>query len=288
MLDGGLEESRTLTRRRLIQGGGAAFAVAMIDLHAWAPALASTVSGSAPAYLRRSSYEGLTGSAFEASFAGGGQALTLASISDLGRPEVAGADDAFSLEFTGSSEQVITQGIHTLSHPSLGSFDVFVAAVDQPEQTQAYQLIVDRSIKLSGEQAPSEPEPQATAPSSGSGGAPPQSPSPTSTKTSSAEPDGHPPAHHTGHVRDIHVHRAPHGVLVEAEISAAADVKVLRAWLRDGQRLLGVAEHHVHGQRVSLQIHTKHRAPAGRYELVLATVDTHDVETMAPHPITLH
>lgn len=245
------------------------------------------MGGSAPAYLRRSSYAGLTGSDFAASFAGGEQALTLASISDLGRPEVAGADDAFSLEFAGSSDQVITQGIHTLSHPSLGSFDVFVAAVDQPEKTQAYQLIVDRSIKLSGEQAPSEPQPQATTPSSGSDGAPPQSPSPTSTQAS-AGPAEHPPAHHTGHVRDIHVHRAPHGLLVEAEISDAADVKVLRAWLRHGRRLLGVAERHVHGQRVSLQIHTKHRVPAGRYELVLATVDAHAVETMAPHPITLH
>ena len=86
----------------------------------------------------------------------------------------------------------------------------------------------------------------------------------------------------------VHAHRTSHGVTVEAVLSGKPDASSLRVWLMQQQRLIGVAEHHVRDGRATLEMHTGRRAHAGRYVLMLATVDEHGQESsIEPHSITL-
>jgi hypothetical protein len=134
-----------LTRRRLIQIGGTA--TAAVYLARFAPP-AAAASGGVPGFLVRSSYLPLVGAPF--AVAGGSGPLILNAVSDLVRaqaePALAGSDDAFTLSFAGSPDAVLGSGIHELSQPALGAFSVFIAPVDRAAGTQAYEVVVDRSL----------------------------------------------------------------------------------------------------------------------------------------------
>ncbi len=134
-----------LTRRRLIQIGGTA--TAAVYLARFAPP-AAAAAGGVPGFLVRSSYLPLVGAAF--AVAGGSGPLILNAVSDLVRaqaePALAGSDDAFALSFAGSPDAVLGSGIHELSQPALGAFSVFIAPVDRAPGTQAYEVVVDRSL----------------------------------------------------------------------------------------------------------------------------------------------
>jgi hypothetical protein len=139
-----------LTRRRLVQAGGAAGAALYLG------ALTGTAGAAGvPAYLRRSGYDGLTGSSFTATGAGGWPAsLRLTEVTDLVRaatdPDFAGRDDAFALSFSGPAGAPLESGIHELSHPVLGRFSVFIAPVERAAGEQRYEVVVDRSVRLAG------------------------------------------------------------------------------------------------------------------------------------------
>ena len=85
-------------------------------------------------HLRRSSYEGLIGSSFTA----GSVELRLLSVSDLAGaavdPSLAGSEDAFALAFAGPLDAALEAGTHTLGHPALGTFELFVSPVERPRR----------------------------------------------------------------------------------------------------------------------------------------------------------
>ncbi len=58
------------------------------------------------------------------------------------RPGLTG--EAFSLVFRGQRPGQIPDGIHTVVHPVLGTFPLFVANVDRADNGQDYQAVVDR------------------------------------------------------------------------------------------------------------------------------------------------
>lgn len=141
-----------LTRRRLIQVGGGAAAI----LYFGGLTGLAVADPGAPAFLRRSSYAGLVGSAFTARAPDGGTVpltLTLAGVSDLERareePAFVGRDDAFGLLFSGpAAGEPLRSAIHELAQASLGSFAVFITPVGALSGTQTYELVVDRSVSL--------------------------------------------------------------------------------------------------------------------------------------------
>jgi hypothetical protein len=137
-----MSSSTTLTRRSLLRSAAAAAAASFVGLHVWPPAHA----GAAASHLRRSSYAGLVGKSFTADSVG----LKLLAVSDVAGAAVdeslAGSEDAFVLEFSGPLDHPLAGGTHTLSHPRLGQFDLFVSAVDQPRPDRRYEAVVDRSV----------------------------------------------------------------------------------------------------------------------------------------------
>jgi hypothetical protein len=58
------------------------------------------------------------------------------------RPGLRG--EAFSLIFQGDGAAGFGDGLHTLEHPALGTFSLFLAGVDRPGTVQDYQAVVDR------------------------------------------------------------------------------------------------------------------------------------------------
>jgi hypothetical protein len=60
------------------------------------------------------------------------------------RPGVRG--EAFSLIFRGPRQPVVGDGKHTLAHPALGTFPLFLVAVGRGVDGQGYQAIVDRRV----------------------------------------------------------------------------------------------------------------------------------------------
>jgi ribosomal protein S18 acetylase RimI-like enzyme len=148
------DPNRGFTRRRALQIGAMTALSAM-----WAgPSLAKAATNSTPLYLRRASYTGLVGKSFTID----GGSFTLASVSDLAGAakdaSLRGHDEAFVLEFDGAAGE-LTSGIHSFSHPDLGSFSMFASPVEATEgQTQRYEVVVDRSVgRPADPPEPSEP-----------------------------------------------------------------------------------------------------------------------------------
>jgi hypothetical protein len=146
----GLLESQ-ITRRRLVQAGGAATAVLYLG-----GLSGSAAAAGVPSHLTRSAYAGLADAPFTATTAGGlTTTLRLSEVADLARarqePSFAGRDDAFALLFGGPADVVLDSGIHELRTPALGAFAVFISPVQASGGgEQRYEVVVDRSVRLAG------------------------------------------------------------------------------------------------------------------------------------------
>jgi hypothetical protein len=131
-----------ITRRSLLRTGAAATAAMMLGVRPWAAAPATAASGR---HLIRSSYTGLA----RVSFAVGTGKVRLRSVSDVAGAAVdkslAGRDDAFVLTFCGALSQPLESGTHTLSHPELGTFELFLSPVARPSTECRYEAVIDRS-----------------------------------------------------------------------------------------------------------------------------------------------
>jgi hypothetical protein len=147
-----------LTRRRLVQVGGAAAVGLALGSAATARA-ATLISSAAPAHLRRSSYARLQGSALTATSAGDSKVtLRLAEVADLARARsdkaLKGSDAAFALALTGPVSAPLSGSVHELRHASLGTFALFLAPVGRPTKTeQSYEIVVDRSLAIASARA---------------------------------------------------------------------------------------------------------------------------------------
>jgi hypothetical protein len=229
-----------VTRRSLLRTGGAATLVALVGTRPWSVASAAAAD-SAPAYLRRSSYLPLVGETFRV----GTRSLRL--------EEVGGErEDVFGLTFSGDP---LEQGIHNLRHPRLGTFALFIAPVGVAADKQ---IVVDRSVKLSEAIAAAGSPPVV---------APPAAPAATATAASAAaRVKGHEPL-----VRQTRLRRAGHGL--RCEITLRRPVKRVELRLLRSGRTVARGAKKLHGDRLSLRLATRHRMPAGEYDLLVVTTD---------------
>lgn len=134
----------SLTRRKMLQVSGIGALALTVPLPA-----ASAAAAAAPPHLRRSSYLGFVGRPFAVD---GGPELRLVSVRDLDRARTdAGLRDheeAFVLTFAGPIAPVAASGIHPLRHPELGTATLFITPVQRAGTEQAYEVLVDRTVRL--------------------------------------------------------------------------------------------------------------------------------------------
>ena len=138
-----MQPALTLTRRSLLRAGALGAAATFVGLRPWAAAPAAA----APGHLLRSSYDGLVGQGFRV----GSADLRLLSVDDLAGAAVdkslAGSEDAFVLAFAGPLDAALEGGTHSVTHPALGSFELFVSEVEQPQSERRYEAVIDRSVR---------------------------------------------------------------------------------------------------------------------------------------------
>jgi hypothetical protein len=137
-----VQPALTLTRRSLLHAGVLGAAATFVGLRPWAAAPAAA----APGHLRRSSYDGLAGEGFRV----GSADLRLLSVEDLASAAVekslVGSEDAFVLAFAGPLDAALEGGTHSVMHPALGTFELFVSEVGQPRSERRYEAVIDRSV----------------------------------------------------------------------------------------------------------------------------------------------
>ena len=113
----------------------------MLGLRPWA---AAPAVAAAP-HLVRSSWAGLV----RQSFAAGSVELRLQSVTDVAGAardrSLRGSQDAFVLTFSGPVTEPLESGTHTLSHPALGTFELFISPVKRPTDRR-YEAGSDRSV----------------------------------------------------------------------------------------------------------------------------------------------
>lgn len=90
-------------------------------------------------------FEPATGQSFSAQAVapgpGGGEPFTLV-LSAIRRREVPpGYRAAFSLDFLGPPSPVYPQGIYRVSHPEVGTLDLFVVPVQNPGDAVLYEVV---------------------------------------------------------------------------------------------------------------------------------------------------
>ncbi len=260
--------STAFTRRSLLRGGGVAAGAWLVAHPALSFATALT-DPAAPAYLRRSSYAGLVGSGFTPAGTDGAT-LTLTSVGDLGDPALAGADDAFSLIFTGPVD-ALGQDTYTLAHPSLGSFSMFVVPVGEPTASASYQAIINRSVGLPAA-APTASPPAADAPAPAEVAAPL-----AATPGAAAEQPW---------LEHVSIRRTAHGLLCDIELSDPAVVSVHATLLHGGRTVADAVGVPLHGAAHVLLRPHRHVA-AGHYQLRVRGLYATGHSALATHALRL-
>jgi hypothetical protein len=123
----------------------------------------ATAATAAPAPLRRSSYTTLAERLFQVNVDGIPHVLELIAAEDLPVaatvPTLQGLDDAFALHFAGSTAAPFAGGIREIAHPELGAFTLFLAPVEMQTDTQAYEAIIDRTVRIPGLDEDGSPAP---------------------------------------------------------------------------------------------------------------------------------
>jgi hypothetical protein len=142
----GAGERPTLSRAGLIQAGAAAAAAIALPPvgRSLGPALRSVIMGGEPAhtaaYLRRATYLPLVGEVFEIALSDGNR-VKLRLVEARALP---GDGDAFSLVFRSGTRTALESAIHTLTHPALGSVDLFLGPVGRPVGRTEFEAVVNR------------------------------------------------------------------------------------------------------------------------------------------------
>jgi hypothetical protein len=240
-----------VTRRRLLATGGAAGAAAALGRF---PAIADAADPAVPDYLGRSSYLALS----TQTFAVGTTTATLEAVTDLPAvsedAKLAASEDAFSLLF--STAAPVEPAIQAFSHPDLGQFEFFIAPI---EDEGKYEVVVNRSVN-----APKfyPRQPGHTGPA-----APP--------KPGAKPPPGAPPVHRAS-VKRVTARRLARGYACAVALEPGAHVKSATIWIsRGGLVVASTHVKHVHGNRITASIPTKHRPRGGRYDVTVQTKDRH-------------
>jgi uncharacterized protein DUF6916 len=252
--------SQELTRRRLVQVGAAGAATFWLGSRGRFEGVAQAAGNGKG--LRRSDYLGLSDPGFTASVDGGSRALELVGIEDLPiasqAPALVNSDDAFSLLFRGDARGSFTQGTRELSHPQLGKVSLFVVPVERPTDTQAYEAIIDRTVRIPGledEGAPRPVDPGARA----------ESASPRKVAAAGVSPA----------LRRATLRRSASGkrLVADIQLANAAAVTSVRATLRRRGRVVGSASAGSSRGHSLLRFGTKAPLNTASYELWLVTID---------------
>ncbi len=143
----------SISRRRLLEGGAAALVCTALPMRSLgllfpdsafaAPAAAggAAVAGGA-AGLRLTTFAALVGTRFGATVAGSHVDLRLARATK--GQKVTRRGENFSLLFDGAGGAPFGQGTYTFTHPSIGSFPMFVVPVNQANAAPTYEAVFNR------------------------------------------------------------------------------------------------------------------------------------------------
>jgi GNAT superfamily N-acetyltransferase len=146
------------TRRQVLQAGaagGAALWLASGPATAMA-AVGTPAAGADETYLRRSAWLPLAGTDIPVDR---GPALRLEAITDVANAaerRLSGSDDAFVLLFSGNGSSPLEQGVHRFL-PHGARAELFAAPVAMPGPRQLYEVLIDRSVRLSRVDPPRAP-----------------------------------------------------------------------------------------------------------------------------------
>jgi hypothetical protein len=278
-------QGRAISRRRLLQSGGAALAFAYVyssPLAKVARAAGSSTAGT-PSYLVRSTYQDLT----DYDFGIGGVPLRFKSVADFDaaavQPNLAGNEDAFSVMFTGPAGTAIGGGPQVVKNAQIGDFTALVVPVDgQVGSQQQYELVVNRILNATDThyrppKAP--PAPAATAPAK-----PPVSTAPvvspqagTATKKT----------HHTPAVRKITALRTRTGVRFTLLLKPGAHVRDITGWLKREETLIGATSRSVRSNKLAFNVKVGKKPRKGTYVLELLTTDRDGAQVIERHRVKL-
>lgn len=250
-----MNQTTGLTRRSLLCVGATASAAVALGVRPWAAAAAG------PGYLSRSAYAGLEGTNFTVETGARPVMLKLESVSDVagaaGKRALVGSEDAFALKFSGPMSAPLDSGIHTLRHPSLGSFELFSSPVDAPEDDRHYEIVIDRSVGAPRAQsdAPRAPEPEAP----------------------KAEPREHEPTTEpkpeAGLLKRASLRRAGRWARCEVVLARSSEAKRVRGRLLRKGKVVATGARAVTDHRAVLRFESAERLAAGTYTLVITAYD---------------
>ena len=254
-----MNETTGLTRRSLLCAGATAGAAVALGVQPWAAAAAG------PGYLRRSGYAGLEGTHFTVETGAQPVVLRLESVADVAgaasRRSLAGSDDAFALTLSGPLADPLDSGIHTLRHPSLGSFELFSSPVDTPDGNRLYEIVVDRSVGVRAAPRPEtrerDPEPQPE---------PDRQPEPDE-KPETAKPQ-------LALVRRASLRRAGRWARCEVVLRGSVEAERVRCRLVRKGKVVARATRVVTDQRAVMRLEGTRRLASGAYTLVVTAVGT--------------
>jgi uncharacterized protein DUF6916 len=270
-MDLGMNQTTGLTRRSLLCAGATAGAAVALGVRPW------TAAAAGPGYLTRSSYTGLEGTSFTVETGAKPVVLKLESVSDLagaasGRALV-GSEDAFALSFSGPIAAPLDSGIHTLHHPSIGSFELFSSPVDAPEDDRHYEVVIDRSVGV--------PQSHSDAP---------KAPETPRTETREPEPEPKPevePKPEAALVRRASLRRAGRWARCEVVLARSVDAQRVRGRLLRKGKLVASASRAVADQRAVLRFESAQRLVAGTYTLAVTAFDADGKATSQRVRVTL-
>jgi hypothetical protein len=251
-----MDSVSTLTRRSLIRAGTFTAAASLVGLRSWAPAPAVA----APGHLRRSSYAGRVGDSFRV----GPVDLRLLSVDDLGGAAVdrslAGSEDAFALAFSGPLAAALEGGTHSVTHPALGGFELFVSEVERPHSERRYEAVIDRSVR-----GPRSARKRVAVGAASAAAAPPR----------------------TRMLRRLALRRTASGARADVLLAATADAERVYGRLARRGKTIAMAAREVRGQRAVLRFRGAPKLRPGTYTVTLVLVDAAGVASVRRRRATL-
>ena len=251
-----MNETTGLTRRSLLCAGASAGAAVAFGVRPWAAAAAA---GSG--YLTRSAYAGLEGTHFTVETGATPVVLRLESVADVAgaasRRALVGSDDAFALTFSGPLADPLDSGIHTIRHPSLGSFELFSSPVDTPDGNRLYEIVVDRSVGMRAAPRPEtrerDPEPQ------------PETDDQPDAKPETAKPQ-------VAVVRRASLRRAGRWARCEVVLRGSVEAERVRCRLVRKGKVVARASRVVTDQRAVMRLEGTRRLASGAYTLLVTAI----------------
>lgn len=271
-----INQTTGFTRRSLICAGATAGAAVALGVRPRAAA------ATGPGYLSRSAYAGLEGTHFTVETGARPVVLRLESVSDVAgaasRRTLAGSDDAFALTFSGPLAMPLDSGIHTLRHPSLGSFELFASPVDVPDADRRYEVVVDRSLALAEARAGTEAPARGEAPKRDDA---PRAETPEA-GTHRGEPE---PAEAV--VRRASLRRAGRWARCEIVLRGSVTAERVRCRLLRNGKLVAKAARDVSDQRAVMRLESSRPLPSGTYTLLVTAIDADGVATSQRKRVTL-